>query len=404
MSQLRPEWSVTVLMIVMAFLFLMPAACVAAGTVDPPVLPGIDVLLRDELHLIAGKRVGLVTHAAGVNAQLRSSADLLHEHPEVELRALFAPEHGIRGAEPHGAQIGNHFDSVTGIPVYSLYGSSRKPTPQSLRNLDVLLVDLQGVGSYWYTYKFTMSYVLEAAIENDLPLIILDRPNPLGGALVEGPVMSPYGLWRHPIALRHGMTHGELALMWNEEYFAGKADLTVVRMAGWTRDMLWSDTGLQWVLPSPNIPTAETALLYAGTGLFENTNLSVGRGTTLPFQWFGGPGIRGEDVANELNSRGIPGVLFRPAYFKPLADKLAGIEVGGVQIHVLDPHNYQSVATAFHVADAFRRIAGSRFAWNSGGPSRLQVMAGVPIDTILASYEPELSEWMSMRAKYLLYD
>lgn len=385
-------------------LVLGTAFPVGAAEVDGKVLLGMDVLLRDYLHLVQGKRVGLVTHAAAVDSQLRNGADVLHAHPEVDLRALFAPEHGIRGSEAHGVHIATYTDPITGIPVYSLYGSNRKPTPESLRDLDVLLVDLQGVGSYWYTYKFTMSYVLEAAIEADLPVVILDRPNPLGGAIVEGPVMSPYSLWRHPIALRHGMTYGELALMWNAEHFDGKADLTVVPMDGWRRDMLWSDTGLQWVLPSPNIPTAETALLYAGTALFENTNLSVGRGTTLPFHWLGGAGIRAEDVAAELNRRELPGVAFRPAYFKPLADKLADVEVGGVQIHVLDPHNYRSVEVALHVADAFRRAAGSRFAWNSGGPSRTYVMAGVPIDMILDTYEPELSQWMAVREKYLIYE
>lgn len=394
-------------LILFVMLSVMTVLALPAAAEQPPagpkVLLGIDVLLRDYLHLIRGKRVGLVTHAAAVDARLRNTVDVLYEHPEVDLRALFAPEHGLRGSEAHGVHIASYVDPVTGLPVYSLYGANRKPTPESLRDLDVILIDLQGVGSYWYTYKFTMSYVIEAAIENNLPVIVLDRPNPLGGKIVEGPVMSPYSLWRHPIALRHGMTYGELALMWNAEHFGGKADLTVIPMDGWRRDMLWSDTGLQWVLPSPNIPTAETALLYAGIALFENTNLSVGRGTALPFHWVGGPGIRAEDVAAELNARQLPGVVFRPAYFKPLADKLAGVEVGGVQIHVLDPHNFRSVETALHVADAFRRVAGSRFVWNSGGPSRTQVMAGVPIDQIIASYEPELSQWMAVREKYLLY-
>lgn len=395
----RPGFGLLLLLIASAIVAPAPIRADA----DRPVLLGIDVLLRDHIDLVQGKRVGLVTHAAAVNVALRSTADLLYEHPDVDLRALFAPEHGIRGSEAHGVHIAGYTDPITGLPVYSLYGSRRKPSPESLQDLDVILIDLQGVGSYWYTYKFTMSYVLEAAIEVGLPVIVLDRPNPLGGAIVEGPVMRPYSLWRHPIALRHGMTYGELAYMWNEEHFDGKADLTVVRMDGWRRDMLWEDTGLQWVLPSPNIPTAQTALLYAGTALFENTNLSVGRGTTLPFHWLGGPGIRAEDVAAELNKRGLPGVIFRPVYFKPLADKLAGVEVGGVQIHVLDPHNYKSVETALHVADAFHKVARGRFVWSSGGPSRAEVLAGVPVDSIIASYEPELSRWLAVREKYLLY-
>ena len=257
-----------------------------AAPARAPVLPGIDVLLRDSLHLVRGSRAGLITNHTGIDSQGRPSIDRLVEAPDVELVALFSPEHGIRGTEEGGVEIVGGRDPVSGLPVHSLYGETRKPTPEMLADLDILLFDIQDVGARYYTYVSTMALAMEAAGEAGIPFLVLDRPNPIDGVRVQGNVLDPafstfVGLY--PVPMRHGMTAGELARLYRGE-FGVRVDLRVVPAAGWRRSMRFSATGLPWVPPSPNMPSVTSALHYPGTCLFEGTNLSVGRGTDEPFQ------------------------------------------------------------------------------------------------------------------------
>jgi uncharacterized protein YbbC (DUF1343 family) len=280
---------------------------------------GEEVLLNDRMDLLKGKRVGLITNPTGVDRSLKSIVDTFYHNKNIHLTALFGPEHGVRGSEDAGAYVPFYIDKKTHIPVYSLYGETKKPTPEMLKNVDVLVFDIQDVGTRFYTYIYTMAYAMQAAKENHIPFIVLDRPNPLGGTKVEGPVLDPkYSSFvgMYPIALRHGMTVGELAKYFNNEFNIG-ADLTVVKMKGWKRNEYYDETPLQWVMPSPNMPTLDTALVYPGAALFEGTNVSEGRGTTRPFELIGAPYIDGDVLAQKLNELKLPGVVFRSANFTP---------------------------------------------------------------------------------------
>ena len=242
------------------------------------VTPGVEVLLDDQKELLKGKKVGLITNPTGIDSKMNSIVDLLDEDPDIELTALFGPEHGVRGDAQAGAYVESYIDEKTGLPVYSLYGQTKKPTPEMLENVEVLVFDIQDVGTRHYTYIYTMAYAMEAAKENNIPIVVLDRPNPLGGLSVDGPVLEPEFssfIGMYPIPTKHGMTAGELAFFFNEEFNIG-ADLKVVKMKGWKRSMDYDDTGLPFVLPSPNIPTVSTTFVYPATGLIEGTNLSEG--------------------------------------------------------------------------------------------------------------------------------
>ncbi|HET7616713.1 MAG TPA: DUF1343 domain-containing protein, partial [Bacillales bacterium] len=287
---------------------------------------GIDVLLKDRMDLIKGKNVGLITNPTGVNHELTSDVDLLFHNSNVNLVALYGPEHGVRGGHQAGDYVPYYIDEETGLPVYSLYGKTRKPTPDMLENVDVLLFDIQDVGTRYYTYIYTMAYAMQAAAENGIPFVVLDRPNPLGGTKVQGPVLDPdfsSFVGMYPIALRYGMTVGELAKYFNNEFNIG-ADLHVVKMQGWNRSMTYQDTSLQFVMPSPNMPTVKTALVYPGMALIEGTNVSEGRGTTRPFELTGAPWINAKDLTDALNAKHLPGVRFRAAHFTPTFSKYNG--------------------------------------------------------------------------------
>src|SRR5690625_3902019 len=260
---------------------------------------GVEVLLDEQMDLLDGKRVGLITNPTGVDQELNHIVDVLHNDPEVDLTTLYGPEHGVRGDAQAGEYVEFYIDEITGLPVYSLYGETRKPTPEMLEDVDVLIFDIQDVGARFYTYIYTMAYAMEAAQENELEFVVLDRPNPISGYDVEGPVLDPeYASFvgNYPIPLRHAMTVGELALFFNEE-FDINADMTVVEMTGWERGMYYDDTDLEFVLPSPNMPTLDTALVYPGTALIEGTNLSEGRGTTKPFELLGAPFVNSTEFA-----------------------------------------------------------------------------------------------------------
>lgn len=374
---------------------------------------GVEALLSDHKDLIAGKKVGLITNPTGVDQKLNSIVDLLQNDPDVELTALYGPEHGVRGDAQAGSYIKSYIDEPTGLPVYSLYGSTRKPTAEMLADIDVLLFDIQDVGTRFYTYIYTMAYAMEAAKENDIPFIVLDRPNPLGGEKVEGPVLDEEYksfVGNYPIPLRHGMTVGELAKLFNEEFKIG-ADLTVVEMSGWDRDMYYDETPLEFVAPSPNMPTLDTALVYPGAALIEGTmNISEGRGTTQPFELLGAPFINSTEFAATLNELNLPGVTFRAASFTPSFSKNAGKLTHGVQIHITDRDAYQPVETGLHIVktmnDMYPEDVQFRSFFNNligNGWVLEAIQNGQSVEEIQAQWQEGLDEFKQVRAEYLIY-
>ncbi|MGJ9457666.1 exo-beta-N-acetylmuramidase NamZ family protein [Oceanobacillus sp. CF4.6] len=380
---------------------------------------GVEVLLEEQKELIKGKRVGLITNPTGVDQELRSIVDLLHHDPDVELTALYGPEHGVRGDAQAGEYVEFYIDGTTGLPVYSLYGQTRKPTPEMLENVDVLLFDIQDVGTRFYTYIYTMAYAMEAAQENNIEFIVLDRPNPQGGHKVEGPVLeTEYASFvgNYPIPLRHGMTVGELAKLFNEEFEIG-ADLTVVEMDGWKRNMYYDDTDLEFVLPSPNMPTLDTALVYPGAALIEGTNLSEGRGTTKPFELIGAPFVNSTAFAAALNELELPGVAFRAASFTPSISKHAGTLSHGVQIHIKNKKSYKPVETGLHIVKTLHDMYPEDFefrAENSAGISffdnligngwiREAIENGDSVKDMEKEWKDELKEFKQVRKDFLIY-
>ena len=380
---------------------------------------GVEVLLDEQKDLIKGKRVGLITNPTGVDQNLNSIVDLLYNDPDVELTALYGPEHGVRGDAQAGSYVEYYIDEETGLPVYSLYGQTRKPTPEMLENIDVLLFDIQDVGTRFYTYIYTMAYAMEAAQEKGIPFIVLDRPNPLGGQKVEGPVLDPdYASFvgNYPIPLRHGMTVGELATLFNEEFEIG-ADLTVVQMNGWKRNMYYHDTPLQFVMPSPNMPTFETALVYPGAALIEGTNVSEGRGTTKPFELIGAPFVNSTEFAATLNELNLPGVTFRAASFTPTFSKHSGKLSHGVQIHITNKKPYDPIVTGLHIVKTLHDMYPDDFefrARNSAGISFFDnligngwvmdaIKNGESINSIENQWEDDLKEFEQLRKEFLLY-
>ncbi|WP_066387940.1 exo-beta-N-acetylmuramidase NamZ family protein [Neobacillus mesonae] len=381
---------------------------------------GVEVLLQDKLDLIKGKRVGLITNPTGVDQDLNSIVDLLYNNPNVELTALYGPEHGVRGDAQAGQYVEKYIDEKTGIPVYSLYGATKKPTPEMLSDVDVLLFDIQDVGTRYYTYIYTMALAMEAAKENNIPFIVLDRPNPISGTKVEGPVLEDkYSSFvgEYPIPVRHGMTVGELAKLFNKEFAIG-ADLTVVKMDGWKRNMYYDDTPLQFVLPSPNMPTLDTALVYPGAALIEGVaNVSEGRGTTKPFELIGAPFINSTDLAAKLNSYHLPGVKFRAASFTPTFSKNVNQLSHGIQIHVTNRDAYKPFETGLYIVKTIHDMYPNDFqfrARNSAGVSffdqlvgngsiRDGIETGKSIEEMKKEWQPGLKKFMETRDKYLLY-
>ena len=306
---------------------------------------GID-RIDEYLSVFEGKKVGLITNPTGLNSNYESSIDVLFE--KVNLTALYAPEHGIRGDSQAGGSIGNEVDVKTNLTVYSLYGSTQKPTKTMLSNIDVMCFDIQDVGARFYTYIYTMAYAMEACAENGKEFVVFDRPNPVSADVVQGNILdeaysSFIGLY--PIVQRHGMTVGEIARLFNTE-FGINCDLTVIKMANYDRTSYYDDTNLPWVTPSPNMPTVKTAVVYTATCLFEGTNVSEGRGTTTPFELIGAPWLNSEQLARELNGLNIEGVYFRPQWFTPTFSKYAGTLCGGVYVHISGGvHNDGSIQT-----------------------------------------------------------
>lgn len=405
----------------------------AANLASTVVRPGISVLVEQRRNLLRGKRVAVLSNASGVLPDLRSSVDALIEHADV--RAIFTPEHGLHGAAGEGEHVGNYVHS-SGVPIYSLYGEHLSPTAEQLVDLDVIICDLQDVGCRFYTYVWTVMKVIEAAAKAGIAVIITDRPNPIGGA-IQGPGVEPdyrtlVGL--HDVPIRHGLTIGELAQLVNAE-MKYRCDLAVVPCDGWQRDMLWNDTGLPWVPPSPNMPTAETALVYPGTCLLEGVNVSVGRGTAKPFEWLGAPWINGVALAAALNDMNLAGVRWRTVVFQPFAQPYAGERCEGVQPHVTDERTIDSVVVGvallwalrqthpeqFAISSAGsiyadqaqmeRRMYGDQDAWNvahfdrlAGSPRlRQMIESGEPLAEIIAPWSTYQQQFLDRAQPFLLY-
>ena len=388
------------------------------------VKTGLDRLGDSGFSLLQGKRTGLLVHPASVDARLRHAVDLAADSAAVDLRALFGPQHGILGqTQDNMIEWEGSTDRRTGVPVHSLYGRHRKPTPEMLADLDVLVIDLQDVGARYYTFIWTMLLCLETCAAAGVQVVVLDRPNPLGGTAVAGNVLDPgyssfVGL--APLPMRHGLTVGELAVL-----FAGDLDpapdLQVVWMEGWRREMFFPDTGLPWVLPSPNMPTWDTALVYPGGCLLEGTTLSEGRGTTRPFEIFGAPGIDGHRLASLLEGLDFPGVRFRPLHFEPTFHKHAGSICGGVQVHVTDRRVFESTKVYTAAVAVIRQEWPQALAWKeppyeyeteklpidilAGGTNwRRQVEKGLPLDGLWAEWERQLASFEIKAAGVKHYD
>ena len=373
---------------------------------------GDDVFLRDTWRDVGTRGVGLITNQSGVTSTGEAFADALSRLGSVRVRALFAPEHGLRGDRPAGASVSSYVDAPTGLPVYSLYGATRHPSAAMLHGIDILLFDIQDVGSRAYTYISTMAYAMQTAKAFGKQLWVLDRPNPVGGDAVEGPVLEPafasfIGLY--PIAMRHGMTVGELARLFNDRFGIG-ADLRVVPMNGWRRPMIWPDTGLNWVRTSPNVPAWQTTFALLCTGLIDNAGVNNGVGTATPFFYAGGAGLDGRALAAALNARRLPGVQFVPATWVPVAGFWKGRELAGVRLDV-DPRRFVPVRTAVEILVAVRTIDPRRLAvkadaldrdWGTDS-LRLGLLDGSSAGTIVAGWAARLSEFRAIRAKYLLY-
>jgi uncharacterized protein YbbC (DUF1343 family) len=370
-----------------------------------------------------GRRVGVVCNPASVDASLRHIADRLLTHPSATLTAIFGPQHGFRSdVQDNMIETQHGHDKVRRVPVYSLYSETREPTLAMLRDLDVLVIDLQDVGVRIYTYIYTMANCLKAASRYGLKVIVCDRPNPIGGTQVEGMMLVPgfeSFVGMYPIPMRHGMTIGELARLFNDHFGIG-ADLEVVPMEGWRRDMYFDATGFTWIISSPNIPTFDTTTVYPGGVLFEGTNVSEGRGTTRPFELLGAPWVVAEQFADAMNQRELPGVFFRPALFEPTFHKHAGKSCAGCQVHVLDRSTFRAVETGVALIEAFRAAAPDQFEWKQppyeyehdkmpidclagSADLREQIEHGVPAREIAASWVEPLDEFMKIRERYVLY-
>ena len=385
------------------------------------VVPGSERLL--DSGLLAGRRVGIVCNPASIDGEFRHVADRLASDRRVRLAAIFGPQHGFSSdVQENMIETGHGRDEIRRVPVYSLYSETREPTAAMLRDLDLLVIDLQDVGTRIYTYIYTMANCLRAARRHGVKVIVCDRPNPIGGVAVEGPMLEPgfesfVGLY--PIPMRHGMTIGEVARLFNEHFDIG-ADLEVMTMEGWNRGMYADRTGLPWVLPSPNIPTVDSAVVYPGTVLFEGTNVSEGRGTTRPFELVGAPWVVAEPFADAMNRLGLPGVRFRPALFEPTFHKHAKTSCGGCQIHVLDRETFRAVETGVALLGAFRAADTNRFQWRDppyeyehkklpidilAGSSELrdQIVVGTPARDVARSWEKGVAEFEKIRRRFLLY-
>ncbi len=387
------------------------------------IVLGIEKLCTERVDLIKGRRVGLVCNQASVDHKLLHSADVLKSVEGVSLSALFGPQHGIRGdVQDNMVETPHTLDAETGLPVYSLYSETREPTEEMLKDLDVLVCDLQDVGCRIYTFVYTIANCMRVARRLGKRVLVCDRPNPIGGVEVEGNLLEEgfeSFVGQFPLPTRHGMTAGELARMFNEHWGIG-CELEVVAMDGWSRELWFDETDAQWVLPSPNMPTLDSATVFPGTVHLEGTQVSEGRGTTRPFELVGAPYIEAGDFARRLESVGLPGVLFRPTNFLPTFQKHSGVTCGGAQIHVLDRLELRPVITGVAVVKTCYDLYGEDFRWKEppyeyvfdknpfdviSGTDRLRkaIEGGDSLEEIERSWRNGLEGFREARRRYLLY-
>lgn len=386
------------------------------------VLPGIEVLKRDNFKILEGKRVGLITNPTGFDNSLKSTIDILFEAPNVNLVALFGPEHGVRGDAHAGDKVQNIIDIKTGIPVLSLYGSTRKATPEMLEGIDILVYDIQDIGSRSFTYISTMGLAMEAAAENNIQFVVLDRPNPLGGEKIEGNLAEEGFISfvsQFKIPYIYGLTCGELAVLLNQEgMLKAKCDLQVVKMEGWSRDMTFEETGLQWVPSSPHIPHPSTSAFYPISGIVgELGYISIGVGYTIPFQMFAAEWIGAEELSQELNSYCLPGVIFRPIHLRPFYSVGVGTNIQGVQVHIMDYKKVALTDIQFYVMEAMAKLYPEKAVFNNANPKRFRMFDQVSgsdqirllfskrhkFQDIKEYWYKDVDEFRNLSKKYYLY-
>ncbi|MFI6828608.1 exo-beta-N-acetylmuramidase NamZ domain-containing protein [Kribbella sp. NPDC050241] len=402
----------------------VPAAHAGGSAGGKAVMTGAEVLAKDDWRALAGQKVGVISNPTGILPDFNHIVDTMHASGKVNIVAVFGPEHGFRGSAQAGGSEGDHVDPRTGIMVYDAYGATvdKLVDLYTKSGVETVVFDIQDVGARFYTYIWTMYSAMQAAITTGSRFVVLDRPNPVGG-YARGPMMKPgftSGVGKEEIIQQHGMTVGELARLFNAEYLpldAGGArlkELKVIPVQNWTRDQLYDDTGLPWVMPSPNMPTPDTALVYPGLCLFEATNMSEGRGTTRPFELIGAPYVDYK-WAQALQQKTIPGVEFREAYFTPTISKNANLLCGGVQVQITDPSRVEAITAATHMIVEARKLYPD-FTWRAENPPgrwidlltgsdrfRTMLMADATAEQIVAAWKSETDAWTARRAKYLLY-
>jgi uncharacterized protein YbbC (DUF1343 family) len=403
------------------FLAQGTAAALAAATIRPasgqstvPFALGDDVFVQDAWHELAGQGIGIITNQSGVTSHGQSIVDAVRQHTRLDVRAIFAPEHGFRGDRPAGASVSSYMDAQTGLPVFSLYGASRQADAAELNGIRAFLFDIQDVGSRAYTYISTMAYAMQTARARGIPFWVLDRPNPVGGIQVEGPVLQPafssfIGLY--PIAMRHGMTVGELARLFNDRFGIG-CDLRVISMRGWRRSMLWPETGLRWIRTSPNIPQWQTTFVYLCTGLIDNAGINNGVGTDTPFFYAGTLGLNGDKLATAMNAQNLPGVTFEATQWSPAIGFWKNRTLSGVRLSVVDAAAFLPVHTAVSLLVTIRQIAPRAIVvkepaaldrdWGTDA-LRLGLLHGSPADAISARWAIATTQFQTLRSRYLLY-
>ncbi|MFI5690391.1 exo-beta-N-acetylmuramidase NamZ domain-containing protein [Kribbella sp. NPDC051586] len=405
----------------------VPAAQ-AGGAAQPAsgrkVMTGAEVLAKDGWRALAGQKVGVISNPTGILPDFQHIVDTMHASGKVNIAAVFGPEHGFRGSAQAGGSEGDHIDPRTGIMVYDAYGANADKLAglYTKAGVETVVFDIQDVGARFYTYIWTMFEAMLAAVRTGAKFVVLDRPNPVGG-YARGPMLKPgytSGVGKKEIVQQHGMTVGELARMFNAEYLplepnGGRLkELQVIQASNWKRDQLYDDTGLTWVMPSPNMPTPDTALVYPGLCLFEATNMSEGRGTTRPFELIGAPYVDYK-WAEALQTKNIPGVAFREAYFTPTISKNANVLCGGVQVQITDPHRIEAITAATHMIVEARKLY-PEFTWREETPPgrwidlltgsdrfRTMLLADATAEEIVAAWKSETDAWTARRAKYLLY-
>ena len=387
------------------------------------VKTGLDLFEKNWPEDLKGSDIGLLIHPASVNKKMEHAVNLFLKSGKIKLNAIFGPQHGFRGETQDNMVEWKGFrDAKTGIPVYSLYGHTRKPEAEMLKNIDVLAIDLQDVGSRYYTFIWTMELCMQACLENRKSVVILDRPNPIGGKIIEGPVLdTAYTSFvgQRPLPIRHGMTAGEIATYFKNEFYPS-LDLHVIKMQGWKRKMLFDETALPWVLPSPNMPTPDTAIVYPGMCLLEGTNLSEGRGTTRPFEIFGAPFIEPDRLVKKLKEFKLAGVIFRTMYFQPTFQKHEGKLCGGAQIHVINRNKFKPFKTGVAILKAVHDIYPKQFKWKQppyeyetikmpidilAGTDRLRqdIEKGTKFNLMEEQWAEELKAFEKTRRQYLIY-